>query len=167
VQTLPDRTRKASLQFAIKPVFKLAYGLLRISWFFTRPVTLGVRILLIREQRVLLVRHTYQDAWFIPGGMVKRGETLEQAIRREVQEECGAQLQNLQLFGAYTNFMDYKSDHVVVFLSTAFEVVGTKDWEIERVAFFPLDHLPEDISPGCLHRIEEYSQGRPPGYGKW
>jgi ADP-ribose pyrophosphatase YjhB (NUDIX family) len=140
---------------------------MQLGWFLTRPVTLGVRLLPIQGDTVLLVRHSYQDAWFLPGGGVKRNETLEQAIRREAVEECGAQLEHLELLGAFTHFYEYKNDHIILFLSQKFLLAGEPDHEIERVGFFPLDLLPEDISPGSRRRIEGYQRGDLPAYGIW
>jgi ADP-ribose pyrophosphatase YjhB (NUDIX family) len=148
-------------------LLKLAYRLLLGFWFLFRPVTLGVRLLAIQADRVLLVRHSYQNAWFLPGGGVKRGETLEQAIRREAGEECGAVLSHLELLGAYSQFGEYKSDHTILFLSRDLDLVGRPDAEIERLAFFPLDRLPPDLSPGSRRRIEEYVQGQVVRFGEW
>lgn len=125
-------------------------------WRLTRPVTLGVRLLAVRDGTVLLVRHTYQSQWYIPGGGVTRGETLEQAIRREAAEEVGATLGEVRLLGVYTNFYEHKSDHVVVFVCNEFTVKGKDNREIERFNFFAFDHLPPDTSPGSRRRIVEY-----------
>ncbi|MGC9396845.1 MAG: NUDIX domain-containing protein [Anaerolineae bacterium] len=125
-------------------------------WRLTRPVTLGVRLLAVRDKTVLLVCHTYQSQWYLPGGGVKRGETLEQAIRREAAEEVGATLGEVRLLGVYTNFYEYKSDHVVVFVCDEVTVKGKHSNEIERYGFFAFDDLPPDTSPGSRKRIAEY-----------
>ncbi|MEJ2709258.1 MAG: NUDIX domain-containing protein [Anaerolineales bacterium] len=148
-------------------LLRIAYRLLRVWWFFTRPITVGVRILMVRDGSVLLVRHSYQDAWFLPGGGVKRNETLEQAIKREVQEECGAELRHLQLLGIFTQFNDFKHDHVTLFLSHEFSLTGEGDIEIERVAFFSWNDLPPDVSPGSLRRIQAYRRGDMARFGEW
>ena len=73
-------------------LIRLLYHAFRIYCFFFRPILIGVRTMMIKNDKVLLVRHTYIPGWFMPGGGLKRGETLEQAARREVFEETGAQL---------------------------------------------------------------------------
>ncbi len=143
----------------MKRLPRLFYKLSRLRWYLTRPITLGVRLILLREGEVLLVQHTYQSSWYLPGGGVEKGENLEQAARREAGEELGARLGDLRLFGIYTNFYDYKNDHVVVFLCDDFELAGTIDREIEAWSFFALDTLPEGLSPGSGRRLEEYCRG--------
>src|SRR4030066_130495 len=99
-------------------LLRLAYLVFKVYLFIFRPVHTGVRIMMIKGKEVLLVRQSYMPGWFMPGGGVKRGETLEQAARRETREEIGAEMANLCLLGAYTHFGEQKSDHNVLFLCT-------------------------------------------------
>ena len=98
----------------------LLYFGFRIYCFFFRPIRMGVRVMMIQDGKVWLVRQTYMPGWFMPGGGLKRGETLEQAARRETYEETGAQLKKVTLLGAYTSFVDWKTDHGIVFLCKDF-----------------------------------------------
>jgi ADP-ribose pyrophosphatase YjhB (NUDIX family) len=52
-------------------------------------VVLRVCATLIRDGAILMVRHVHdgRDYWTLPGGAVEAGETLEQAVLREVHEE--------------------------------------------------------------------------------
>ena len=65
----------------------------------TRPVA-GVGAILLDGGRVLLVRRgspPQQGLWSIPGGAVELGETLAEAVAREVREECGLAIRPLEL----------------------------------------------------------------------
>jgi 8-oxo-dGTP pyrophosphatase MutT (NUDIX family) len=147
---------------------RLLYRIKRLRCYVMRPITVGVRLILSQDQTVLLVKHTYQSHWYLPGGGVKRGETLEEAARREAAEELGAKLGNLRLFGVYTNFYEYKSDHVIVFTCADFALTGKTNHEIESFDLFRSDDLPEGTSPGSRRRIQEYvSSDEPPFVGAW
>jgi 8-oxo-dGTP pyrophosphatase MutT (NUDIX family) len=140
----------------------------RIYCFIFRPITLGVRVMLIQNGQVLLVRQTYLPGWFMPGGGVKRNETLEEAARREAREEVGAAMGALSLLGAYTTFGQFKSDHNILFLCTDFTLQGQPDREIAEVRSFPLNALPENIWPGHRLRLDEYRAGvEIKQYGEW
>ena len=144
------------------------YSLYQVYLLFVRPVTLGVRVMMIRNGEVLLVRQTYTNGWFMPGGGLDRGETFERAARREAEEEAGAELHNISLVGAYSNFKERKSDHNILFLSTDFTLGGKPDHEIAELKFFPLDALPEGLWPGHRQRLEEYRAHKPsPQFGEW
>ncbi len=140
-------------------MLRLIYRIYRIYLFFVRPWTLGVRVILLRNASVLLVRQTYMDGWFLPGGGMHKGETFEQAVRREAREEAGAEIKDLALVGAYSNFTEWKSDHNVVFISRHFKLSGGHDREVAELRFFPLDALPPDLWPGHRRRLEEYRRG--------
>ena len=64
-----------------------------------RPIV-GVAAVVIEDHGVVLVRRGRPPAygeWSLPGGAVELGETLEQALVREVQEEIGLQVEVVEL----------------------------------------------------------------------
>lgn len=145
----------------------LAHRILKIGWRITKPVTQGARVLIVKQGRVLLVKHAYQDHYFLPGGMLRKGETFEQAAKRELMEEVGIELGELKLFGVYNNFYEHKNDGIVVFLCESYLASHRSDREIESFDFFPLDKLPPNVSSGTKRRINEYITNSFPTYGLW
>jgi ADP-ribose pyrophosphatase YjhB (NUDIX family) len=140
---------------------------LRMVWRVTKPVTQGARVMIIRDGKVLLVKHAYQNQYFLPGGMVKKGETFEQAARRELLEEVGVEATALKLFGVYHNFYEHKKDTIVVFLADVLQTMRAGDVEIESFGFFLLDQLPANASPGTRRRVAEYINKTWANHGAW
>jgi mutator protein MutT len=61
-----------------------------------------------RRSEILLVRRAgrpLKGYWSIPGGLVETGETLEQAVCREVLEETGLRIQPVRLFEIFERIM--------------------------------------------------------------
>ena len=63
---------------------------------------LAVSAAIIRDGRILIVRRAQppmQGVWTLPGGVVETGETLHEAVTREVREETGIAIEPLALAG--------------------------------------------------------------------
>ncbi|WP_051623512.1 NUDIX domain-containing protein [Clostridium hydrogeniformans] len=108
-----------------------------------------------------------QESWYLPGRGVKKGETFEEAVRREFKEELDGELEELKLFGVYNNFYENKNDSIVVFICNDFTFTGKIDSEIEKYDYFKVEDLPEGISPGSRKRINEYLINSYPNVGRW
>ena len=146
----------------------LAYTILSSIWSTIKPNSIGVRVMLIRNEHILLVKHSYQDVWYFPGGGVKRGEKLEDTAKREIAEEVDGVCGHLELFGTYTNVSDQKNNYVIVFKATDFTFNETfKSFEISEVNLFELENLPSKISRGTHNRIMEYLNGSHATIGHW
>ena len=66
---------------------------------FPQQPVVAVGGVVIHENRVLLVQRANAPAkgmWAIPGGQVRLGESLEEAVRREVLEECGVRVEPVE-----------------------------------------------------------------------
>ena len=79
--------------------------LFHVYWRFARGLTVGVRgVVLDAEGRVFLIKHSYVSGWHLPGGGVETGETLHEALKRELIEEGRIELTGeAALFGIYLN----------------------------------------------------------------
>ena len=132
----------------------------------TRPMTLGVRALVVDDaNRVLLVRHTYVPGYFFPGGGVEGGETMEAAMRRELVEETNVEAQGpLPLYGVYLNRAASKRDHVALYVTRDFRQIAphVPDREIAEAGFFSIDALPATTTRATRARIAETLRGAAP-----
>lgn len=90
----------------------------------TRPY-LAVSAAIIRDGRILIVRRAKSPGlglYTLPGGAVEVGETLEQAIKREVSEETGLAIEPIGLAGLREGIgrdADGRVEHHVVILAYA------------------------------------------------
>lgn len=94
-----------------------AYRLLRSWWFFRRPTHLGAQVAVWHDGKLLMVQHSYQRGWFMPGGGVHRGEDLRTAAQRELREEVGlsVRLSDLRPLTISTAHVAYCEDTTHIF----------------------------------------------------
>ncbi|MFN3622872.1 MAG: NUDIX domain-containing protein [Hyphomicrobium sp.] len=147
------------------PATAIVTKLLQRYWRLSRGLTLGAQAALIDPQnRVLLIRHTYRPGWHFPGGGVEHGETVEEALVREIEEEAGVALTApAELFGIYSNAAVFPNDHVALFVARSWQQlrVPEPNHEIAEHALFAPSEVPADISPGAARRLGEIFAGKP------
>jgi len=140
-------------------------GALHLYWRLTRGMTLGVRaIVLDADDRVFLVKHSYVAGWHLPGGGVEPGESMLEALRRELAEEgCIEILIEPVLHGMFFNSHVSGRDHVAVYLIRQFRQHRSPEPNREIVAcgFFDARALPEETTAGTRLRISEVLSGGP------
>ena len=144
---------------------RAARRFMHLYWRLARGLTLGVRGLVIDGQgRVFLVKHTYICGWHLPGGGVEPGETVLDALARELKEEGNIELVDTPTqFGVYFQPAVSRRDHVVLFVVRDFRqpTPPVPDHEIMAHGFFPRDALPQDTSAATRARIAEVMMGAP------
>jgi 8-oxo-dGTP pyrophosphatase MutT (NUDIX family) len=151
---------------ALKPHHRLLQrGYLALGRL-TRGMTLGVRGMLLDGDRVMLIKHSYIPGWYLPGGGVDPGESIVDALHREVREEVGAVLREPpQLFGIYRNAHADTRDHVALFVSRAWDIRQAPvlpNSEIVACESFRVSDLPEGISAATAIRLREVLHDEPP-----
>jgi ADP-ribose pyrophosphatase YjhB (NUDIX family) len=152
--------RSTSLTRAVRPGLRRA---LHLYWRFARGLTLGVRgIVIDGSGRVFLVKHTYVDGWHFPGGGVEPGETVRDALDRELLEEGNIRTIDAPvLHGIFYNPGGSRRDHIAVFVVRSFRQEGVPEpgREIIEHGFFSPRALPEDTTLGTRRRLAEVLDG--------
>ena len=107
-------------------------------------VTAGAVIFNDRRQ-VLLLKHRFRagSGWGLPGGFLERGEQPIEALRRELREEIGLEVDNVEVLAA-RSFSKPKQVEVL-FRARANAEVKSLTIEVERAEWFALDSLPEGL----------------------
>jgi len=138
---------------------RLLTAMFRSVWRLRRGLTLGAQGAVIdREDRVLLVRHVYRPGWCFPGGGVEKGETLIEALARELDEEVGVTLTKApELHGVFSNSANFPGDHIALFVVRHWHRRGDyrRRGEIAEARMFAWQELPERIERGTRARLAE------------
>ena len=105
--------------------------------------------------QVLLERRSDNGFWGLPGGAVEIGESVEQAVKREVMEETGLRIEVKRLVGVYSdprrhNISSYPDGNVTHWVTVVFQCVRV-DGEVRMsdestdIGYFDVNELPENM----------------------
>lgn len=136
----------------------------------TRPLILpGAVVLIINEQEEVLLQHRTDGGWGLPGGLMELAESLEQTAAREVEEETGLKVTNLQLVSVFSGAEYYMKVANGDELYSVTAVYVTKDYsgdmkanpdESQDLRFFAFNNLPSGLKKSYRNFIEAYLEKR-------
>jgi ADP-ribose pyrophosphatase YjhB (NUDIX family) len=126
--------------------------------------------------RLLLMHRADNDHWTIPGGNVEIGESVTQALLREVREETGLDVSVGPLVGVYSDpavyqIASYPNGALVHYVNLCFRCTPlsgalTGSDEGQELGYFALDQLPMPLLLSNRARIQDalaqMADGRPP-----
>jgi ADP-ribose pyrophosphatase YjhB (NUDIX family) len=99
-------------------------------------------------RHLLLQRRSDNGQWGLPGGPVEIGESVTEAILREVREETGLLIDVVRLIGVYSDprlqIVRYPDGRVVRYINTCFEC---------RIVSGELRTYPETLEPACFDPV--------------
>ena len=130
-------------------LFRVGYPIMKVWWFCTRPVTQGVKCIVLHKHNVLLIKHTYGSSLRTTvGGGIHKDEKPKAAVIREVAEEVGLTLNNIQKIGEVQHNGEFKKDTIHVFVAhTDDQKLTTDGAEIAEAQWYNQRAIPSDASP--------------------
>jgi len=132
----------------LQTLLALLYKFACLYWQIFQPVSLGVTAIITNESgEIMLVRHGYRKGWFLPGGGVQRGESIEQSLARELYEEVGIRIigEPKLFFGPHYRRFNGKHDHVFCYKVESWEQEPDKvpNLEVVEAKFFSYLEIPD------------------------
>jgi 8-oxo-dGTP diphosphatase len=131
-------------------------------WLPRTPVLAADAILELEPGRVLLIRRRNPPhGWALPGGFVEVGESVEEAMRREILEETGLTVEQAEQMHTYSKpGRDPRFPTVsVIFAARAGGVPRAGD-DAADARLFALDALPPDLCFDHREILEDFRTGR-------
>ena len=116
----------------------------------------SVEAIIVKNGLLLLLRRKNNPAkgqWWFPGGRIRKGESLEEALCREVKEETGLDVTACKLVNVYSRLFPERHDITIVFLCKCSGDKVTLNEEHTEHKFFK--DIPRDIHPYILQAIQD------------
>jgi len=128
-----------------------------------KPFKIGVNIFLIKDGQILLGKRLSKagfGTWGLPGGHLEPGENLAEAAKRELYEETGIKVSQLEFLQLINN--PEQDEHYIQINFIAKEWLGEPELKepekCERWEWFDLENLPTEIFFGHRDFIPAYKQ---------
>lgn len=131
---------------------------------FRHPIPGTSIIPILPDGRIVLIRRRDNGRWALPGGIVDWGEDIPNTVRRELMEETGLELVNIQrLVGVYSAPDRDPRIHsicVVVEAQVQGKIEIRDSSEVLEIQAFSLDSLPpEQMSHDHSRQLQDYLNG--------
>ena len=148
------------LKEAVRYAWRILPGNLRksVTRFTQQKFTVSAAVVILNARNeVLLLNHVLRpfSGWGLPGGFIDKSEQPEAAIRREIREETGIELENLRMLevrilGAHVEML---------FAATSTGEAKVRSREIIGLGWFDVDRVPKDFSRGQHQLIRKVLNG--------
>ncbi len=100
----------------------------------------------LRDGQLLLALRSDLWGWELPGGAARPGESGEQALRRELREETGLDVEVRSVVGEYVR-TGFRPHRARVYRCLALPGTPSPSCEVLRLGWFAADAIPDTLFP--------------------
>ncbi|QCJ41094.1 NUDIX domain-containing protein [Bacillus sp. S3] len=134
----------------------------------TRPIILaGAMVGVIDAHGRILLQKRPEGIWGLPGGLLELGESAEEAARREVFEETGVEIGQLQLVNVFSGKQYFRKlangdefyPVTIAYISKDIKnsTIQIDGEETLDAGFFDIEELPEQTSPLVRTMLQQFA----------
>ena len=116
----------------------------------------SVEALIVIHNELLFLRRNNEPArgeWWFPGGRVRKGESLEEALHREVNEETGLEIVSSKFINVYSRIFPKRHDITIAYLCKCRE--GKIKLNDEHSEYGLFNEIPLGLSDFLVETIED------------
>ena len=116
----------------------------------------SVEALIIVDDKLLFLRRSNEPAkgqWWFPGGRIRRGESLKQALHRKIKEETGLDITSTKFIGVYSRIFPERHDITIAYLCRCKEGRVKLNDEHSEYGFFTMN--PDGLHPFLVETVRD------------
>lgn len=120
---------------------------------------LSIDAIIVRDGKLLLIKRKlepFKGYWALPGGHVDFGETVENAVTREVKEETNLTVTKMKLHGVYSNPKRHPNQSVAISYITDTEGNTKAGDDALEFKFVPLSEIPDNLAFDHNRILDDY-----------
>ena len=131
-----------------------------------KPIILpGSVVIILNDQDEVLLQKRHNGTWGLPGGLMDLGESFEEVAKREVFEETGLKVDNLNLLNVYSgpeyylkveNGDELYSATAVYYTENVCGALKLDYSESKDMKYFTIDNLPYELNDKDKGFVEDY-----------
>ena len=116
-----------------------------------------VDLLIIKSGSILLTKRTmnpHKGSWHLPGNIIRKNETMKQAVRRAAKKELNINVKIKKYLGVYENLNSFRHDISHGFLVSQISGKIKTDFQSNELKFFK--KIPKNMVPHHKKMIKEF-----------